>query len=251
MKVYYFSPTGSTKRIVKTMAEGFGAFSHETDLTMGINRAVTLQASEIAIIGVPVYMGRVPKPAIDSIKKISGNKTPVITVVVYGNRAYDDALLELNNTCINQGFVVIASGAFVAEHSMNKEIATGRPNLNDLQTAYRFGKLIAEKYQTGNYETVTVNGTFPYREAFELPIFPAANAQCNNCLVCAKHCPVGAIPEENPKETNKALCIKCMRCVKDCATQARQLQLNEHTRFFLTQTLKTLCQGEKQPEIII
>lgn len=252
MKVMYFSPTHTTQSVVNAIAKGFGSVSQEIDLAMRSEINFSLQSSDIAVIGVPVYMGRVPKHAIDKLKKIKGNNTPIVTVVVYGNRAYDDALLELNNTCIAQGFVVIASGTFIAEHSMNEHIATGRPNESDLHIAFQLGKQVAESYQYEKpFSNIKVKGNYPYLKPLEFPVYPTADDRCNNCGLCAEQCPVGAISTDNYKETNKTLCISCMRCVKECSAHARQLQLNNEMRLFLTNGLPMLCKGEKQPEIIV
>lgn len=251
MKVIYFSPTCTSQSVVTAIAKGFGSISQEIDLTRRLNADISLQSSDIAVVGVPVYMGRVPKQAIAQLKRIKGNNTPIVTAVVYGNRAYDDALLELNNTCISQGFVVVASGAFIAEHSMNEQIATGRPNENDLNKAFQLGKLVAEKCSGNSFSPIEVKGNYPYREVLEMPIFPAADESCNNCGLCAEQCPVGAISADNCKETNKTLCMTCMRCVKECKTHARQLQLNEELSLFLTKKLPMLCMEEKHPEIFV
>ena len=45
----------------------------------------------------------------------SASQTPAVLVVVYGNRAYDDALLELSDIATGAGFVPLAAGAFVGE----------------------------------------------------------------------------------------------------------------------------------------
>ena len=94
---------------------------------------------DVAVIVVPVYSGRIPATAEASLSKIKANNVAAITVVMYGNRDYDDALLELNKTTENQGFNIVASAAFIGTHSLDQSIAAGRPNFQDLITAYNLG----------------------------------------------------------------------------------------------------------------
>lgn len=99
LKLVYFSPTGTTKKIVERIAQGI---NHSTvkivDITKPEGRKRQLQTSEneLLIIGVPVYFGRVQTNAIEWLHTIEAHNTLTVCIVVYGNRAYDDALLELN-----------------------------------------------------------------------------------------------------------------------------------------------------------
>jgi ferredoxin len=252
MKAIYFSPTFSTRKIVREIAKGFIEQPEELDITSRLTKSYLLKPSEITILGVPVYMGRVPKQAIENLQKITGDNTPVITVVVYGNRAYDDALIELNETCKQQGFNVIGSGAFVAEHCMNSSIATGRPNEKDLKIAQDFGRQALDKLNSGKtLENVVVKGNIPYKKAANLPVYPKKNKNCADCGLCAENCPVSAISNENSNMTNKELCISCMRCIKECPSNARELQLNLFTGLLINKLLKRMCKKYKEPEIVV
>lgn len=75
---------------------------------------------ELCVIAVPVYGGRVAATALQRLQRLKGNGSPAILVVVYGNRDYEDALLELRDTAVQLGFVpltaVRSSGNIVLVH---------------------------------------------------------------------------------------------------------------------------------------
>ena len=112
----YFSPTGTTRKVLKGIIEGLqDGTVHEIDLTPpsaeGYDRA--LKTEGLTLIGAPVYAGRIPDTAVQRLKRLKADKTPAVIVVVYGNRAYEDALLELSTIVRETGFIPIAAGAFI------------------------------------------------------------------------------------------------------------------------------------------
>ena len=142
-----FSPTGTTKKIAKAITEGTGCSVLDVDLTdlEAVKNVARLDDTAVLLAAVPVYQGRVPAVALERLKGIPGNGRYAVAVVVYGNREYEDALLELKNTLEENGFQVAAAGAFVAEHSIIRSIASGRPDEADIRTAKKFGADILEK----------------------------------------------------------------------------------------------------------
>lgn len=217
-----FSPTGTTQKIGDEICKGICDEFTKIDLSAEIE-SKTIDSDAVIVVAVPVYGGRVPHIAAERLMKLKADGNKAVAVVVYGNRAYDDALLELKDILNSIGCKVIAGGAFVAEHSMLREIATGRPNKNDLETAFSFGNRIADKLNGTEQNEISVPGHPDYkRKKAGNGIAPKTNNACNACGKCAKVCPVGAIPVENPRKTSK-ICIGCMRCVSICPNHARAL----------------------------
>lgn len=92
----YFSPTHTSAKIVTAIAEGTDIIvNKEIDLTYPCADQKVISTDSLAIIGVPTYAGRVAPTALERLQKIKGDNTPAIIVVLYGNRDYEDALLEL------------------------------------------------------------------------------------------------------------------------------------------------------------
>ena len=81
---------------------------------------VEMQA-ELVVIGAPVYGGRIPIDAKFRLQRINANNTPAVIVVMYGNRKYEDALLELNDIVVETGFKPVAGGAFIGKHSFEND----------------------------------------------------------------------------------------------------------------------------------
>ncbi|HDP79577.1 MAG TPA: 4Fe-4S dicluster domain-containing protein, partial [Spirochaetes bacterium] len=229
----YFSPTGTTRRVLEAVAEGIGYTPVETvDLTPpafmeGEGPAID---AGCALIGVPVYAGRVPLVAVERLKKIRARNVPAVLVVLYGNRAFEDALLELKEISTDAGFLPVAGAAFIGEHSFAREdapIALGRPDESDLARAHDFGRRIKNKLgdhsAAGGWAPLEVPGKVPYRE--RAPRAPAAPrsvvAACTLCGTCETVCPTGAVAVAARVETDPENCILCHACVKRCPTGAR------------------------------
>lgn len=103
--IIYFSPTHTSAKIVHEVVEGIGAKEFiESDITCEMLPDEELLEDELVLVAVPVYGGRVPDVAAERLAKFHGNQTPVVPIVVYGNRDYDDALLELTDLLRTQGF---------------------------------------------------------------------------------------------------------------------------------------------------
>ncbi len=215
-----FSPTGSTQRIAKTMARAISDVYTDTDLTQSDFAGLNC-AEDLAVIAMPVYAGRVPAVAMERLKLIEGSGKRAICVVVYGNRAYEDALLELTDTCQAAGFKVIGAAAVVARHSVIPAIAETRPDARDLQNLEAFARVAVSKPQ--NDAKLQLPGNRPYREVKPSGVVPVVSDACVGCRRCALHCPVKAVSFEDPHQTDSQKCILCMRCVHRCPVGARAL----------------------------
>ncbi len=273
-KLVYFSPTGTTKKIVKEISRGIGIDTTDiVDITKPTIRKQRLQTAEneLLIIGAPVYDGRVQQNALDWLQTIEAHDTLTVCIVVYGNRAYDDALIQIKNTLIKNGCLPIACAAFVAQHSFSTRktpIAHGRPDANDLNQARLFGEEIRKKMfaiesissladvdvpgdaalQTklhmGNVVAEGPRSLYERRCFFRIDVAET----CTQCGVCADVCPVGAIDPENSATVDQAKCIQCCACLKYCPEQVRTKTLSELGER-VTQGLSKL--PKKEPELFL
>ena len=116
--IVYFSPTHTTEKIARAIAEGIGMERRiETDLTLDESVSAIEINHSLTILATPVYKGRVAPVALQRMKRLKASGSPVILVVVYGNRAYEDALVELRDMAIELGFTPLSAVAFIGEHS--------------------------------------------------------------------------------------------------------------------------------------
>lgn len=216
----YFSPALSTRRVMREIGKNLSVQVKEYDVTMGLAESVDIGNQGLAVFGIPVYAGRVPELAVKAFRKIRGKNTPAVLVCVYGNRDYDDALLELKDICEENGFVTVAAATFIARHSIFSGVAEGRPDEEDRQKIDEFAKECMHLYQsydcTKEYTSLEVKGNRPYREPSKGGYVPTGDESCDNCGTCVKQCPVGAIPADDPKITDMDLCIRCARCITLC-----------------------------------
>ena len=261
VKLIYFSPTGTTKKVLAAIAEGIHVDAVEQiDLTPPEARILPFAQiqAELVVIGAPVYGGRIPIDAKFGLQQIKANNTPAVIVVMYGNREYEDALLELNQIVVEAGFRPVAGGTFIGEHSFENEstpIAKGRPDIKDLQKATEFGRTIRKKLmriQTPDeIHPLQLPGNFPYREKMQPPnISPITDATlCTMCEACAKACPTAAITVGDNILTARNMCILCCACIKICPTGARVWQ--DSWVSTKAEWLNTNYYLRKEPEIYI
>lgn len=260
----FFSPTLTTRKVVEAIAYGaaeqLGTQVNTIDITTPADRThqISFTSDDLVIFGVPVYIGRVPNLLKEHFTTIKGNGAVGVPVVVYGNRAYDDALLELKDIMETNSFNCIAGAAFIGEHSFSTTLGGGRPNENDIDIAKKFGRQIAGNLADYNGKKLWVPGNRPYK------FFDARNSQnkgidirkvqpqtdaskCSKCGLCATLCPMGSISSENPAETT-GKCIKCCACIKRCPTGAKYFTdptYLEHKEILE----KNFTLPEKEPEI--
>ncbi|MCL2147022.1 MAG: EFR1 family ferrodoxin [Synergistaceae bacterium] len=224
----YFSPTGGTKKYVKEIAKRIKSNYEEIDLTNAANREKKYQfgKGDLVIFGSPVYFGRVPRVQGGIFDRIRGDNTTAIYTVTYGNRDYEDALLELSNICNNNGFVGISAAALVAPHAFSSKIAFERPDSTDLYALDIFVKRVKEIIDKQGFKTktLTIKGKYPYRKYLSSPFFPSIQKKCRNCGTCVGKCPVEAINTNNPRLVEKGKCIACLACVKSCPYKMRKVK---------------------------
>ena len=239
----YFSPTKTTETVLRSITHGL---VQSLDISGSEITAVNVTRSEIrdtvpapfgdndiVLLGAPVYGGRLPSDAADFFKKLTAANTPALLTVVYGNREYEDALLELKDIASACGFIPISGAAFIGEHafaSADIPVAMNRPDENDLKMAVDFGDnsgdLLKETNDLKNLASLKVPGNFPYKDGTgkAAPDFIEVTDACTNCGTCATVCPSKAIDAENGFATSTALCILCCACLKACPEQARLMK---------------------------
>lgn len=272
-KLIYFSPTHTSKQVANAIVRGAGITNVSMlDITHNGLEETVILASTLAIIVVPVYGGHVAPLAMERLESIRGINTPAVLVVVYGNRAYENALVELDGFAMLHGFKVIAGATFIGEHSYSREkypIAAGRPNEDDLRVACDFGQKILTKITDATaLETLYPVDVARIRRPRQ-PLFPlfrflrkvialrrsqvplprtpwVEDADlCSHCGGCVKECPAQAVTKGDELHTNADKCIKCSACVKSCPMKARVYD----TPFAVL--LSQCFKKQKEPQVII
>ena len=148
MKFYniFFSPTGGTKKVAEIVAKGANPESEEIDLIKEPDKLmkVKFEKEDLCLVAVPSYGGRIPSVVADMFRNVKADGTKAILAAVFGNRAIDDTLLELQDVLEASGFVCIAGMEAVAEHSLMHQFGTGRPDLQDEKELLEFAAKIMQ-----------------------------------------------------------------------------------------------------------
>lgn len=243
----FFSPTGTSRKIARAVAQGINRAGQTTllDLTHAHTPAAPLPSDTVAVIAAPVYGGKIAPLALERMKDIRGTNTPAVVIAVYGNRDIGGATAQLSTFVAAQGFIPIAAGAFVGEHSYSSvqaPIAVGRPDTHDLADAAAFGAAVHTKLLRGDLTAVDatrlkaprtplwsqlrfIRFVLGYRKRQKknpVVLLPVTDtAACTHCGRCAALCPSNAIARGTEERTDPSRCIRCCACVKACPVEAR------------------------------
>ena len=241
-----FSPTGGTEKV----AHIIGKHWSENPVIIDLCDAKTdfakckIKEQDMVLIAMPSFGGRAPAVAIERLKQIAGNGAKCTLVCVYGNRDYEDTLVEMEDTAKGCGFQVAAAIAAVAEHSIMPQYAADRPDVSDQKQLKAYADQIEDKVGIVS----DIPGNCPYKKAGGVGLVPKPNKDCVKCGVCADTCPVQAIDPVSFTADSKA-CISCMRCMKQCPKNARKV--NGLMVSVAALAMKKTCSVRKENEVFL
>lgn len=236
----YFSGTGTTEKVVKKLADligdKLGIERGNIDFTPKISREkeYSFTSEDVVIFGTPVVAGRVPNVLLKFLSTIKGGGALVVPIVMFGNRNYDDALIELRDILKNDNFIPVGAGAFVGEHAFSTILGKGRPDEEDFKVVEFLAEKVVENIESKKYlkEELFVKGETPYRWYYQpkdsqgnpidiRKVKPKTNMEiCNRCGLCVEICPMSSIEKEHV-DVVSGICIKCCACVKKCPLGAK------------------------------
>lgn len=240
-----FSPTGGTNRVADILCGSM--HSKWTHIDLLEEHTLVTKETDVCLVAVPSFGGRVPDLAVQRLKGISGGAKAIL-VCVYGNRAYEDTLVELQDVLTEQGLRPVAAVAAIAEHSIMHRFATARPTETDARRLADIGGFLVAKLRKKSTE-LTVPGNRPYKDYKVASMIPQTGKRCIGCAVCAERCPTGAINMVDLTMTDTAKCISCMACTAVCPTGARVVP--EGLVEFLVQRIGHALEERKEIEYFV
>ena len=244
-----FSPTGGTEKVANAITQNWSQVDTIDLSAADINFAdISFESDSLVLIAMPSFGGLAPQLALDRLSVLKGNGALCVIAAVYGNRAYEDTLVQMEDYAQNAGFRVIAAISAVAEHSIIHEFAAGRPDLDDCKVLTKFGEQVLEKASSNDFSKPSIPGNRPYKKAGAGMITKAGSA-CTSCGQCALKCPASAISTDNLKVSDKSKCISCMRCVSIWPVHARKVS-SLMTSIAAT-AIKKACSVEKANELFM
>lgn len=286
----YFSATGTTEKIVGHIADRLAASENSSDsetaavsepsagsgnpagsagkaerfdFTLPEKRSeeASFSPQDLVVFGVPVYAGRVPNVLLKYLDTIQGGGALAVPVVLFGNRNFDDGLIELRNILEKDGFHTIAAAGFVGEHSFSTILGAGRPDSADMALADRFADQVAEKLKrmdetaeaagsaepnaaeaaaetsgaagdaAGAWTPIHVRGEDPIRGYYQprdrqgnhIDIRKVKPKVAESCTRCGICAEVCPMGSIDREDVTQyvGICIKCGACIKKCPEHAR------------------------------
>ena len=252
VNVIMFSPAGGTAKTAEMLARELGTLTGAVDIAEPdvFYSGIKADPEAIAIVAMPCYGGRVPQLAAERFRQVDGSGAKTVLLCVYGNRAYEDTLVEMEDLAKERNFNVIGAVAAIAQHSIVNDFGAGRPDSSDAAKLKGFAQKILAKIESGDMSKPHVPGKRPYKKAMgKLGLVPHATKGCLYCGVCAKKCPVQAIDIDKIFGASRRKCISCMRCVANCSTDVRKLNALELK--IVETKIKKEASSRKEPELFL
>lgn len=250
---FIFSPTGGTKKVSDILKNGIGGVWTDVNLCVPENQITlpVINHNDVCIIAVPSFGGRIPEIVVSRLNKLSANGAKAILICVYGNREYEDTLTELFDETQKCGFNSIAAISAVAEHSIARQFAAGRPDTDDEAMLKAFAEKIKNKLDGNDSEihSIVPGNHNVYKERGKSTVRPETAEWCIECGICAKGCPASAISFDNPRATDNEKCISCMKCISVCPKNARAL--NPAVLNAVSERLSKVCSERKENELFL
>lgn len=243
-----FSPTGGTERVVDAMLKGKEVDETKIDLldkNIEFDK-VSIDRDSFVFIAVPSYSGRAPQVSMERLGKIQGKQAKCVLIVAYGNREYEDTLTEMYDVAVDCGFIPVVAVSGVAEHSIDREMAKGRPDSADIEKLKAIGDEIIASIDSADLLTY-LPGNRPYKGISSGSNCPQVSDACIKCGICKGKCPVDAIDDEMAGNPDK--CVSCMRCIAVCPVAARALDKCTVNR--IHEYLQMNCKTRKEPELFV
>ncbi|MGG7048782.1 MULTISPECIES: 4Fe-4S binding protein [unclassified Campylobacter] len=232
----YFSPSGSTEKIVKMVANEIANLDEfeveKINLLYSANRKKKYHFTkdDLVVFGC-ASAGKLFTLSEEMFECLQAKETPFIGLITYGNAYYGIAIKEMFERANKSGFSVVSLGAFISRRSIDMSLAHDRPDASDLEIIKNFAKKSYEKFLSGDFalhdELKTGWGDWElgkqviaYRQEhpevlYTLP--PEYKSKeisdaCKKCGTCVKNCPTDAIDIEN-KIFDLDKCIACWACI--------------------------------------
>ena len=142
-----FSPTGGTWKVANMIGGHLSGNITQIDLSNAKTdfTKCVIKQEDMVLVAMPSFGGRAPAVAMERFRQIRGNGAKCTIVCVYGNRAYEDTLVEMEDAAREAGFRVIAAVAAIAEHSIMPQYAASRPDAADEKQLAGFAAQIASR----------------------------------------------------------------------------------------------------------
>ena len=263
--ILFFSPTSTTKKICNAIASGMGSddpvmldMTHPGNrLRIIANANNILEEIDHLIAGAPVYCGKLPLQAIECLKALNGQGKKATAVAVYGNRDYGIALHNMAEILSQNGFIVMAAGLFIGQHSYSDvvPVAIGRPDESDLQKAREFGAQISDAFKPLNIEDIPIQLDKHSKSKEYTALKPTYRGKlCEKCGRCSEVCPTGILSYHTGEHINRFVkknCIGCMACVRNCKSEARITKANPIVRIMMKSVLGQASRERKEPSVIM
>ena len=150
----YYSPAGGTEIMTRTLARKIGEILDDcSPLDVSVecldmlkeHGSIAFDDETVAVIGMPVYVGKIPLPAAAALRKIEGNGAMTLTAVSYGGRKYGNALFELKRLAEECGFKAVGAGAFMISYMASRGSARSAAPAIDMDSLSDFCNAASEK----------------------------------------------------------------------------------------------------------
>jgi hypothetical protein len=151
----YYSPVGGTELMTEALARKIGTILDDCsplgvsvechDMLKNEGSSIAFDDETVAVIGMPVYVGKIPLPAAAALRNIAGNGAMTLAAVSYGGRKYGNALFELKRLTEECGFKAIGAGAFMISYMARRGSSRSAAPMVDTEALSDFSKAASEK----------------------------------------------------------------------------------------------------------
>lgn len=231
--IVYFSGTGNTKYVAKTIKRELEKYDKEVNLINIEKENINLNDYDSIIVGGPIYVDRYPEILIkymeENLKGFDGQ------CMLFSTQASDKEAIAFQHCIHRVPFLNIVYTMFIpmpnnfynfmfkrASKEEEERLLLESKNLIKIELKnFLDGK--TKKYPKKNINERVINGVYnmvyPYYANYVTKKIFIDKDKCINCKMCEMRCPVQSIKIYN-KVTFTKDCLLCQRCMSSCPKEA-------------------------------